>query len=104
MVAFGIFSSKWQYMWHNGNHELVGKELCVPATLVDAVEHMARSPFVHLDSDSVHDFVFVTGASSNQFEESFGAVARVQKFFPNYSIVYYDLGLGKNQAKEVGNT
>jgi hypothetical protein len=92
----------WRYSWNNGSHELVGKEFRVPATLVDALERLARGPFVELDPDSVRDFVFVTGTSSNHFAESLQAVARVQKFFPNHTILYYDLGLAPNQMQRVG--
>ena len=45
--------------------------------------------------------VFVTAASDNHYLESQDAIASVQKFFPGYKIIYYDLGLKTSHVKEV---
>ena len=47
------------------------------------------------------DFVFVIASSEGHFPESKDAVASIQKFFPNRTILYYDWGLSANQIREL---
>lgn len=41
---------------------------------------------------------FVTACSSNHFDESLAAVARIQSLLPGTTIVYYDIGLLPSQV------
>jgi hypothetical protein len=57
--------------------------------------------YVELEQKVLENFVFVTAASSNHFEESRDAVASMQTQFPGKLILYYDLGLEPKQVTEV---
>ena len=57
--------------------------------------------FINLTSYKMTDFVFVTAASSNHFDESKDAVASVQTIMPKKKIIYFDLGLKEDQIKKV---
>ena len=46
--------------------------------------------------DNLSQFVFVTAADKNYFYIDMDAIARIQKFFPNRSIYFYDLTTGTN--------
>ena len=59
--------------------------------------------FIRLTDKSVRQFVFATSGTSENFEESLLNVASVQHFFPDRKIVYYDLGLDKDEAETVSN-
>ncbi len=48
--------------------------------------------FPNLNKHSVLEFVFVTGSIKQYFIDSKDTVAGIQKFFPGYRILYYDLG------------
>ena len=54
--------------------------------------------WVNIDESTLKRVVFVTASSSNHFVESLDAVASVQKYYPQYKIYYYDLGLTEGQA------
>ncbi|ELU00629.1 hypothetical protein CAPTEDRAFT_206596 [Capitella teleta] len=54
-----------------------------------------------LDANSVLDFVFVTGSSSNHFRESLDAIATVQEQFPKHRIMFYDWGLSSKQTAQI---
>ena len=45
--------------------------------------------------------MFITGSSSNHFSESRDSVGSVQKYFPSFKVIYYDLGLTEDQVAEV---
>ena len=57
--------------------------------------------FIDLETHVMDDFVFVTAASSNHFNESVDAVASIQTLMSEKRIIYFDLGLEKEQVKEV---
>ena len=57
--------------------------------------------FSKLTPSTVDHFVFVTGASSNHFEESIDAIAAIQHSMPNHTLYYYDLGLDTPQVDKV---
>ncbi|ELU17414.1 hypothetical protein CAPTEDRAFT_207080 [Capitella teleta] len=90
-----------QYTWHNGQKVLIGKEFRIPGELLDALGLPFKGPFVKLDEKNAEDFVFVTIASENHFDESIDAVALAQKLFPEHHIYFYDLGLTSPQVNLV---
>lgn len=45
--------------------------------------------------------VFVTGASANHYFETLDAIASIQCYFPQSTILYYDWGLKENQRNKV---
>ena len=49
----------------------------------------------------VENLVFLTATSWNHYKESLAGVASVLEYFPKNKIMYYDLGLKKEQANEV---
>ena len=57
--------------------------------------------FADLSTETLQQFVVVTGASSNHFRESVDAVASVQTNLPTRKIIYYDLGLTQAQIAQV---
>ena len=67
------------------------------------IHHIAPSNynFVKLNNITVNKYVFLTACSSNHFLESLDCIGSIQKHFPGYSIVYYDLGLSESQAQKV---
>jgi hypothetical protein len=78
----------------------IGKPISVEDTMMTSMS-MPASNFSILDNDTIRDFVFVTGASSNHFQETKDAIAGVQTHMPGYKLLYYDLGLTPVQIKEV---
>ena len=66
-----------------------GKMINVDDTIL-AMLNMPETNFSVLNEETVKDFVFVIGCSSNHFEESKDAIATVQKYMPGYKILYYD--------------
>lgn len=79
----------------------MGKKFEIPQNILDSLNLAWKGPFIKLDEDSVRDFIFVTAASENHFEESKGAVALVQKLLPNHTVLYYDIGLRSDQRQKV---
>ena len=57
--------------------------------------------FIDLDKYDVANFTFVTAADPAHFNESKDAVAGFQEVFPEYTIVYYDLGLDPVDVEKV---
>eukprot|EP01068_Selenidium_serpulae_P018692 Selendium_serpulae@DN6479_c6_g1_i2.p1 len=62
---------------------------------------LLRNDFVPLDMEHLKDFLIVTGASRNHFEEAKDAVLSMQRNLANHKIFFYDLGLTEAQASEV---
>ena len=56
--------------------------------------------YIEFKDMPIEKLVFVTATSSNHYKESHAAVASVQKYFPNHTIMY-DIGLSQGQAQEV---
>ena len=52
------------------------------------INHFSSNTFNNSD-----EFVFVTAASDNHFYESLDAIARLQLYFPRYTIYFYDLSV-----------
>jgi len=46
------------------------------------------------DAETPSQFVFVTAANYRYFHVAMDAIARIQLFFPNHSIYFYDLSGG----------
>ena len=57
--------------------------------------------FIELTNYTVEDFVIVTASNAKYYKPSLDTVATVQKHFPKKMIIYYDLGLHPEQAKQV---
>lgn len=78
-----------------------GKKFEVAEEYTKITKLHERNHFTNLTEDTVRDFVFATAASSNHFNESIDAVDRTQRFFPNYIIVFYDIGLLPTEVEQV---
>jgi hypothetical protein len=65
------------------------------------IKPLATSAAVTLTQAMLDDFVFVTAASDIYFDSSRSLIGRIQRLFPNRTIVYYDVGLLANQRKKV---
>lgn len=78
-----------------------GKPFKIPQTDFMKTYLAPPSSFIELTNDSVRNFVFVTGASSNHFNESIDALIRAQRYFPKKKIFYYDLGLNESERLKV---
>ncbi|KAK2186416.1 hypothetical protein NP493_201g04025 [Ridgeia piscesae] len=57
--------------------------------------------YADLSTDTLQQYVVVTGASSDHFRESVDAVASVQTNMPTRKIIYYDLGLTQAQIAQL---
>ena len=57
--------------------------------------------YADLSTETLQQFVVVTGASRNHFRESVDAIASVQTNLPTRKIIYYDLGLAEAQIAQV---
>ena len=57
--------------------------------------------FHPLTPDKMADFVFVTAASSNHFNEVVDAVASIQTLMPRKQIYFFDIGLNADQIAKV---
>lgn len=62
-----------------------------------------RKNIITITDENVGEFVFVLGSDTSHFKESRGAVHSVQKYYPKYKLIYYDLGLSGNENIEVYN-
>jgi hypothetical protein len=62
---------------------------------------LATSAAVTLNRTMLDDFVFVTAASDKYFDTSLDTIGRIQRYFPNKTIIYYDLGLTISQIFQV---
>ena len=71
--------------------------------LFDTPESKSRCPpyYIDINKYDLTNFTFITGASSNHFEEGKDLIASIQQHFPRKIIYYYDLGLDTNQVAEV---
>ncbi|KAK2166225.1 hypothetical protein LSH36_40g00027 [Paralvinella palmiformis] len=57
--------------------------------------------YIDLNKYDLSNFTFITGSSSNHFEESKDLIASIQRFFPHKQIYYFDLGLKEKQIKQM---
>ena len=57
--------------------------------------------FHPLTPDKMADFVFVTAASSNHFDEAVDAIASIQTLMPRKRIYFFDIGLKADQIAKV---
>ena len=89
------------YSWHNGTDLLTGRTFNISPVHLQFAQKSPSGSFIHLDSHTVETFVFATGASANHFNESIDAIARIQLYMPNHTIMYYDLGLRPWQVDRV---
>jgi hypothetical protein len=62
---------------------------------------LPQTTFMNLTEATALNLLFATAASDNHFKESLAAVARIQHLMPGHKILYYDLGLTEDQAKQV---
>ena len=60
-----------------------------------------RDSFHSLSPDKMDDFVFVTAASSNHFEEEMDAIASIQTLMPKKKIIFFDIGLKADEITKV---
>ena len=60
-----------------------------------------RDSFHPLSSDKMGDFVFVTAASSNHFNEVIDSIAAIQTLMPKKKVIFFDLGLTPDQIAKV---
>jgi hypothetical protein len=64
---------------------------------------LATSAAITLSQTMLDDFVFVTAASNDYFDTSLDMVSRIQRHFPNKTIIYYDLGLTTSHIFQVSS-
>ena len=57
--------------------------------------------YIDINKYDLDNFTFITGSSSNHFEESKDLIASIQSVFPQKSIYYYDLGLNNEEIEQV---
>lgn len=57
--------------------------------------------FCNISIEVMRQFVYVTGASMNHFNESKDLVASIQEHSPDKEILYFDLGLEEDQRHQV---
>ena len=57
--------------------------------------------FINITNQTFDDFIMVTGATWDHFEESLDLIGSVHAHFPNHKMIYYDLGLGYFQRLQV---
>jgi hypothetical protein len=62
---------------------------------------LAISAAVTLSRAMLDDFVFVTAANTKYFDTALDTIVRIQRHFPNKTIIYYDLGLTITQVEQV---
>ena len=60
-----------------------------------------RDSFHSLSPDKMDDFVFVTAASSNHFNEEMDAIASIQTLMPKKKVIFFDIGLTPDQIAKV---
>jgi hypothetical protein len=82
--------------WHGTSFSAV-----TPIHVRRYITPLATSAAVTLSQAMLDDFVFVTAASDIYFDSSRSLIGRVQRLFPNRTIVYYDVGLLANQRQKV---
>ena len=56
---------------------------------------------VKLNEVNVKEFVVVTGGGRNFFGGLYNAILSIQKFLPNHTVIVYDLGLTKDNKRQV---
>ena len=77
-----------------------GAPLRVPKKYLNTIG-FPRTKFYPATMETWKDFVFVTGASADHFEESVDCVASMQHYMPNHTIYFYDLLMKPSQVKRV---
>ncbi len=80
------------------NMSMSGVDLTVPQDLWQRLE---LTEFVSASSIKENELIFVIGASRNHFQESLDAIASVQYWFPNTTILYYDIDKNKLTAAQI---
>ncbi|ELU14462.1 hypothetical protein CAPTEDRAFT_210917 [Capitella teleta] len=99
-AADGYEFFRYPYKDIRTNTTKYGKVLSVSSELLRKY-HLPIQYLESLDADSVMDFVFVTGSSSNHFRESMDAIATIQEQFPKHRIMFYDWGLRTGQVAQL---
>ena len=69
---------------------LSGKPLEVPENLYREVNNWPD--FIKLSQDNQRQHVFATAATRHFVSAAMPAIASIQKYFPGYTIYFYDLG------------
>jgi len=55
--------------------------------------------FSAITADNIDEFVFVTAASDNHFDECLDAITLVQLYFPRHTIYFYDLSINSSISR-----
>lgn len=87
--------SSWPLVYTYDNH--TGMRFQISEKMMKSIGMPPR--YTNLTDEMSKIFVIVTANSWTHFHESLDAVASAQKFFPNRTILYYDLGLKHHQRK-----
>lgn len=94
----------FRYSWMNENGDtIIGREFNVPPKVLHHLDLPLRSQFTELNYITARNFIFVTAASSNHFKESKNAIASAQEHFPNFRLLYYDIGLKSDEIQSVSS-
>ncbi|CAH1785286.1 unnamed protein product [Owenia fusiformis] len=92
---------KFRYAIETQDHSLKANEELVASR--DVLKRLEIPPpeekFIDLSADMLKNFVFVTAASSNHFDESLDLIGSIQEFMPERVIYYYDIGLKTGQVE-----
>jgi hypothetical protein len=57
--------------------------------------------FSSIDENNCKQFVFLTAASDDHFNECLDAIALVQRYFPQHKLVFYDLSIRISSSRFV---
>ncbi len=84
----------------SGSSQL-GEGFVVSEDLLHSLHIPPRKDMFYLSRRTAVSFVFVTAASPSFFLDSLQTVASIQRYGPSRPVLYYDLGLRPQQAKQV---
>lgn len=79
------------------NNSEVGEVLETAKSYREFLDMPLRS-VIELTPDNVEDFIFVTASDNKYFHPAMDAIGNVQRFFPNRTIIFYDLEEKKSPA------
>ena len=80
------------------------KELAELPYITDDLKRIEDRAVDQLQPSAIGDFAIVTAIDYSHYYESFDAIASSYLQFPNHTLIVYDLGLERNQVKEVPTT
>ena len=101
MLIFQFCYQGSKFIYHSGDGIASKAFTNVSLTYLSSLCLPPESFIDDVNDVPLGELVIVTAASSNHYKESLAAIASVQEYFPNNRIMYYDLGLTKDQIQQV---